>query len=255
MKRFCIIILILLSGCSLSREYSVLDHKEKVYFYSTDKEEAMGKALAKAVEKEYPVMHDPAYVDRVTRITQDLFNVCDRKEISYHTYVIDKDIKNAFSLPGGYLYIFRGLMDQLSNDQELAYVLAHEMGHVVARHHIKQMQAAWGMNLLILASTQAKGSPDLPGGLSDALVFIMSGFSQEDELQADSLAVKYMKLAGYTPEAAIGVLEKLWKFEKKEIGEYNYVRSHPYIGLRIKTVKEVLGMPMEFKDYLNSMNN
>lgn len=244
-----------LAGCSFNREYSVMGHRQEVSFYSSDREEAIGRALARSVAKEYPLLNDPAIIARVDRITADLFRVCDRQEIAYHTYVLDKDTKNAFSIPGGYIYVFKGLMDALGNDQELAYVIAHEMGHIVARHHIKRMQAAWGMNLLIVASTQAKNAGDLPAGLANALVFILSGFSQEDELQADRLAVKYMQLARYNPEAAITVLDKLWTFTKREKdAAYNYVRTHPYIGLRVKSVKEALGMPLEFKDYVNSLN-
>lgn len=247
-------LLILLQGCSFNREYSVMDHKQEVSFYSSEREVAIGRTIAKSVEKEYPLYNDPTYIARVERITADLFKVCDRQEITYHTYVLDKDTKNAFSIPGGYIYVFKGLMDALGNDQELAYVIAHEMGHIAARHHIKRLQAAWGANLLILASTQVKDSGDLPVGVSNALVFILSGFSQQDELQADGLSVTYMKLAGYNPEASITVLDKLWKFEKKEIRAYDYARTHPYIGLRIKSIKQALGLPLEFKDYVNSLD-
>lgn len=247
----------LFCGCSVSREYGVLSHKEDVYFYSTEREEAIGKSIAKEVKKEFQVSVDPIDMERVERVIRRIAAVSDRQEVSYHAFVINKeDVKNAFSLPGGYVYVFKDLLDALKTDDELAFVIAHELGHIVARHHIKRLQAAWSMNLLILASaTQAKDSPDLLPGLSGALTFILSGFSQKEELEADSLAVKYTQSAGYKPESAVSVLDKLWQFKKKErTYPYSYVKTHPDTGLRIKSVKESLGLPLEFKDYINGLN-
>lgn len=250
------LIVSILSGCSLSKEYGVLGHKEDIYFYSTDREESMGRSIAKEVKKEFQLSADPIDVERIERITRKIAAVCDRREITYHAFVINKeDVKNAFSLPGGYVYVFKDLINALTTDDELAFVIAHEIGHIVGRHHIKRLQAAWSMNLLILASTQTKDSPDLLPGLSAALTFILSGFSQKEELEADTLAVKYVALAGYDPQAAFTVLDKLWQFKKKEKNyPFSYVKTHPDTGLRIKSVKESLGLPLEFKDYINGLN-
>ena len=253
--RVVIVLLIFLSGCSLSREYNVSTHKKDIYFYSTEREESIGRALAKEVEKEYDLIRDPAYTERVYAVVSKLSSVSDRKEVRYYPFVIDDDTKNAFSLPGGYIYIFKGLMDELDGEGELAFVLAHEMAHIVARHHIKRLQAYWGVQLLLLASSRAESSPDFYAGLSGAISLILSGFSQEDELEADSLAVKYISEAGYDASCSISVLDKLWKIRKKDRSRmYSYIRSHPYIGLRVKAVKEALGIPLEFSDYINSLN-
>lgn len=241
-------------GCSINREYSVPGHKGEVFFYSTEKERTIGRNLAKAVANEYTMIKDPRDLERVERVTARLAAVSDRQEIRYYTEIIDSEIKNAFSVPGGYIFIFKGLMDALANDDELAFVISHELAHIVARHHIKRLQAAWGMNLLVLASSQAKGAGDLPLGVSNALVFILAGFAQDDELQADALAIQYAGKAGYDPTAAVTVLNKLWDFRKKDAAmPYQYVKTHPDVGVRIKSAKESMGLPIEFRDYLNSI--
>jgi predicted Zn-dependent protease len=166
--------------------------------------------------------------------------------------VIEEDEMNAFSLPGGYVYIYKGLLDILDNDSELAFVLAHEVSHIVARHSIKKLQAALGYNLLVLATLPAEKSPQFYQGLSLALAQIMSGYSRRDELTADELAMKYIQLAGWSPEESIDVLEKLYAYNKKRPSRpLSYFRTHPFIAQRIKHIKEVLGIPLTISDYIN----
>ena len=142
---------LLLSGC-LSFEYNVATHKTDVIFYSTEKEINIGENLARRISSFFKISSNPYYIERVNRIGEKIVQVCDRKEISYYFYVIEEDKKNAFSIPGGYVYIYKGLLDIL-NDEELAFVIAHEVAHIVSKHAIKKLQASLGANLLIIASS------------------------------------------------------------------------------------------------------
>ncbi|MCF7917031.1 MAG: M48 family metalloprotease, partial [Candidatus Omnitrophica bacterium] len=174
----------LISGC-MTTEYNLGTHTQDIYFFSTEKEVAMGKNVARQVAKELQISSNPYDIKRIEEIAKKITEVSDRQELNYYFYVIDKEDKqeemiNAFSLPGGYIYIFKDLLDILDED-ELAFVLAHEMAHIVSRHHIKRLQAAMGYNLLLVASTVAPSDDNFSGGLSFALAQIMSAHSREDE--------------------------------------------------------------------------
>jgi beta-barrel assembly-enhancing protease len=246
--------ILFLSGCMTS-EYNLGTHTQDIYFYSSQKEAAMGKNIHKQVAEEFKISINPYDIERIEKIAEDITEVSDREELNYYFYVIDKENKreeiiNAFSLPGGYIYIFKDLLDILDEDQ-LAFVLAHEMAHIVSRHHIKRLQAAMGYNLLLVASTAAPSDNNFSGGLSFALAQIMSAHSRGDEFNADSLAVKYTKLSGYDPQAGLELLEKLYQKSKEQIRPLSYFRTHPYPAQRIANIKKQLHIALDAEDYIN----
>jgi predicted Zn-dependent protease len=238
-----------LNGC-ITTEYNTATHTQDVFFYSTEKEVAIGRNVARQVAAEHKISTNPYDIDRVKQMGEKIVSVCDRQEINYYFYVIDEEEDNAFSVPGGYIYIFKGLLDSL-NDDELAFVLAHEVGHVVPRHSIKRLQAAMGYNLLILASRGATSDSQFSGGLQFALAQILAGYSREDEFTADELAVKYLQRLNLEPNAGIDVLEKLYAENKKKLRPISYFRTHPFTAPRIKHIKEVLHLPIDVDDYIN----
>ena len=245
----------LLNGC-VTTEYNVGTRKQDVYFYSSEKEAAMGRNIAGKISREFKISNNPYDIERINRVAEKIVEVLDRKELSYYFYIIEEDEKgksriNAFSLPGGYVYIFKGLLDILDNDSQLGFILAHEVGHIVSRHHMKRLQVSMGYNLLTIATAAAKTSPQFREGLSFALVQILMGYSREDEFNADELAVKYCKLAGFDPAAGIEVLEKLYQENKKKIRPLSYFKTHPYPAQRIRHIKETLRLPLNVDDYIN----
>jgi len=245
---------LVMSGC-VTTEYNVGTRTKDVYFYSTEREVALGRNISKKIAQEYTLSTSPRDIERVDKIGKSLAAVLDRKELNYYFYIIDKDEKgesevNAFAVPGGYVYIFKELLDLL-NDDELAFVLAHELGHVVSRHSIKLLQAAMGYSLLMVASAGVEAGPEFRQGLSFALEQILTGYSREDELNADELAVKYCQLAGFNPIAGIEVQEKLYAENRKKIRPLSYFRTHPYTAQRIRHIKETLHLPLGVNDYIN----
>ncbi|MBN2483240.1 MAG: M48 family metalloprotease [Candidatus Omnitrophica bacterium] len=250
---------IFLSAC-VSTEYNVTTHREDIMFYSADREVAMGQSVAKQVAQYYKISQNPFYVGRVKEMGAKIAEVCDRQEISYYFYVLERKeddtdtepLINAFALPGGYVYIFKDLMDLLDTEDELAFILAHEVGHVVARHSIKKLQAIMGYNLVAAAATQVKTGPGFQEGLSLAMLQILSAYSQEDEFDADELAVQYLTRLGYDPLSGIAVMEKLYEANKKQPRRpLMYFRTHPYAAQRIGNIKKQLGMPLDISDYMN----
>ncbi|MBN2119902.1 MAG: M48 family metalloprotease [Candidatus Omnitrophica bacterium] len=243
-----------LYGC-ITTEYNTATHQQDIFFYSTEKEVNLGRNVSKSVENKLPIFKDPRITNKIFEIGRMVSDVCDRKEINYYFGVIDeKDEINAASLPGGYIYVYRGLLDMLDNDDQIAFVLAHEIGHIVARHHIKKLQAALGYNFLLLAASQVPSSGNISGAQGVDLIFatIMSEYSQEDELLADELAVKYTEKAGFDPKEGINVLNKLREKNREEKPRpISYFRTHPYISQRIRSIKQLLGLPLEFQDIIN----
>lgn len=243
---------VFISGCST--EYNIVTGQEETYYYSTDSEEKMGQAIAKQVEKEYKMTNDPLVQKRVEDIGKKIAAVCDRKEIDYKFNVIEDEEVNAVSLPGGYVYVNKGLVDKVANDDELAGVLAHEVGHIVARHSIKKLQAIQGYSILrILVAAVPSGEAGSAGQAADAaFTEVMLGYSREDELLADQLAARYSKAAGYNPHAMIDFLKKLDEINRrKPLRPRSYYKTHPYVPDRIRVVKQELGEKIGFDDYIN----
>lgn len=242
--------LFLATGCA--SEYNLVTREEEFIYYSTDREVRIGESIAREIEKDYKFAEDPLLQNRVEVIGKKIVSVCDRKDVDYHFYVLDDEEVNAFALPGGFVYVNKGLLDKVSNDDELAGILGHEVGHVVARHAVKKLQAFMGYSLLRLLIAQTSGSSQAARGADLAFTQILLGYAREDELLADQLAARYAKLAGFNPDGMISFLQRLQEIDrKKPLRPISYGKTHPYIPDRIRVVKQELGEKISFEDYIN----
>lgn len=245
-----VLLLGLIAGCST--EYNIVTGKEESYMYSTDREVKMGAAIVQEVEKEYKLVDDPLLQERVENVGRKIAAVCDRKDIDYHFKVLDEEEVNAFALPGGFVYVNKGLLDILKSDDELAGVLGHEVGHVVARHSIKKLQAIMGYSILRVLTAAIPQGGAVGGAADVAFTEIILGYGREDELLADQLSVRYAKLAGYNPRAMLEFLERLQETSlRKPPRPKSYFKTHPYVPDRVRVVKEELGEKIDFNDYIN----
>jgi len=161
--------------------------------------------------------------------------------------VLDSPIINAMALPGGYIYITRGMLAHLTSEDQLAAVLAHEIGHVAARHAARQAwQQQIGQGLLLGGALLGQGL-GLPaqdilnlGGMAAQLIF--TRYSREDELEADKLGVEYSSGAGYDPRDVIGLFQTLNRIQEKEgQGMPSFLSTHPDPGARIQRIRELTG--------------
>ncbi|MFA5411721.1 MAG: M48 family metallopeptidase, partial [Candidatus Omnitrophota bacterium] len=145
------------------------------------------------------------------------------------------------ALPGGFIFVNKGLMSVL-NDDELAYVLGHEVGHVAARHIAKKLQSNMAYQLLIqIAFAGSDGNAAaIASGIDTVYNLIDLGYSRHDEYEADRLGVKYAFRAGFKPEAALSSLEKIKKEEGPNWKVLEYFRSHPYAEERIAALKKII---------------
>lgn len=250
MIKYIFLILIFLSGCAT--EYNIATQREEFIYYDTEKEIKIGKSIFKEIEKKYKFSDDLLLKQRVNSIGKKIVDVCDRKDLDYEFYVLDEDQINAFALPGGFVFCYKGLLDKIENDDQLACILGHEIGHIVAKHAIKKLQAAMGYTLVRLVFSAIPETAQIARGADLAFEEILSGFSREDEILADRLGVRYAKRAGFSPYGMLEFLEKLHRIElKKPPRLRSYIKTHPYIPDRIRVVKEEIGEKIDFEDYIN----
>jgi len=201
----------------------------------SDKDEIdMGERIVVDVEKHIHPVANQALQDRVQRIGMSLAAISDRPNLPYTFKVLDSKEVNAFAVPGGFIYVYKGLIDLMPSDDELAGVIGHEVGHIVKRHSIKEMEKGTGLSLLLLVLLQGRY-----GMLQEAtLEAIMAGHSRDDEREADYLGFKESTAAGYSPYSMLMGLEKLTQFEKKD--QVDLFSDHPEGQERIALMKKYL---------------
>lgn len=250
-ERLMLVTLVLsMAGASCTTEYNLATRQEESLLYSSEKEIKIGDAIAPKIEAQFEIIQDVDVNERVQRILDRIVAVCDRKDLVYFIKAFNDDPLNAMSLPGGYVYVFRGLIDKVENDDQLAGVIAHEIGHITARHGVKRMQNAYAAMALQVAAIQTDGR--VASGTNLALNSLFLEYSQQDEFEADRLAVKYLKKAGYDPAAMADFLRIMKKEnEKSPLREYSYWKTHPNLTQRIAIVNQETTGQLEFRDYLN----
>ena len=210
-----------------------------VNFYSLEKEIALGKQLAQEVERQARIVDDPIIAEYVNRIGQNLVRNSDAK-VPFTIKVIDSEEVNAFALPGGFFFVNTGILLKADNEAEMAGVMAHEIGHVAARHGTRQATKAQLVNygtipLIFLGGWAGYG---IRQGLGLAIPMGFLKFSRADEAEADLLGLEYMYKAGYDPTAFVDFFEKIQSLEKKKPGTMSKVFStHPPTDDRIKSAQ------------------
>ncbi len=253
-----ICILCLLAGSFSYAEYLRATGKDEMVLVSVEKEIAMGRSIARGAEEQYGLYPDPELQQRVNDIGQKLAKVSDRPALIYsfkvlHGEELEKDARiNAFAAPGGYIFIFKEMVDFVETDEALAAILAHEIAHICAKDGVMKLQSSLGtLGLQILAIA---GQTDRRTYVKSqvAIAQLMMQYSREAETRADERSVEYLRRAGYNPEVAITFMEKM--LEKKmsdPIRRYHYFRSHPYVSERIATLKKAVYGTIDFDDYMN----
>ncbi|MDP8229935.1 MAG: M48 family metallopeptidase [Candidatus Gorgyraea atricola] len=253
MKYILVLCVCLLAGC-VEREYNAVTGRDDIMFVSTESEINMGRSIANSIEKnpDIELDPDPLEAERLRELGRRIAAVSDRQEVNYTFRVIDDDDVNAFALPGGYIFIFRGLMEKVETDDELASVMAHEVAHVVARHSMKRLQGGVGFNILqLLMVFSGQGAQDY-GRINAAFGQLVMEYSREDEALADRIAIKYLKAAGFDPMAMLSFLKKMQEVNREApIRPHRSYRSHPHIADRIRMVKQELTGEIDYTDYMN----
>ena len=211
-----------------------------VNFYSLEKEIALGKQLAQEVEREAKIVDDPVIAEYVNRVGQNLVRNSDAK-VPFTIKVIDGDEVNAFALPGGFFFVYTGLIMKADSEAELASAMAHEIAHVAARHGTRQATRGELVNIasipLIFMGGWTGYAIRQGAGLAIPMGFLK--FTRGFEEEADMLGLQYMYKTGYDPTAFVDIFERLESLEKKKPGTLSKVfTSHPPTEDRIKKAQK-----------------
>ena len=240
--------------------------KRQISLMSEEQEIATGQQSDVEVRREMGLYGDRNLQDYVTDVGMKLARVSERPNLPWHFTIVDVPAINAFALPGGYIYITRGIMPFLDSAAQMAGVLGHEIGHVTARHAAEQYSKSTGASLGVLLGSifagPAAGSIAELGQSGVGLLLLK--YSRDDEAQADGLGVRYLARAGWDPAGIPQMLTTLGRVEEASDnkGVPNWLLTHPAPEDRVQRVQAAVQQAeagaarftIDREDYLNRIN-
>ena len=245
---WAIVIIVLFIHCTTS----YITGRRQFMLISEGEEINIGSNYAPQVVFEFGGAYkDDRLNDYMNDVGNSLARVSHRPTLDYHFKVVNSSVINAFALPGGYIYITRGMFDVLRNEAELAGVLGHEIAHVSARHGASQMSKAMGFQIVLYAgltidqmfhkSRKADQIRDIVT-LGSVVIFNMVslGYGRKNEFEADELGNRYMYSTGYDPDGMAGVMEILKSLREEEPGKLEMLfSSHPKTSDRLARIEKL----------------
>ena len=229
----CILLIVIFSGCGLFTD----NPHDTWVMVSERRERAMGERAAAQLEEHVGLYESDTYTEYLQGVGARLAIYSDRPELDFQFKILDTFLVNALALPGGYVYVSRGLLQELEDEAELASILGHEIGHVTAYHAVKRTQLALTTIITAVAAAGRTGGRSLPGGLI-ATDMMARGYTRTAEDEADELGMRYAAAAGYDPNGLIRSLEKLLELSNEiPDDELIILRTHPYLEDRIRTAE------------------
>jgi predicted Zn-dependent protease len=242
--RACLLFLLLLTACvNAACATNPVTGKRQMSLLSEAEELAIGQQQDAEIRREMGVYDDPALQRYVNDIGHKLARVSHRPNLPWTFTIVDSPAINAFALPGGYIYLTRGILAYLDDESELAGVLGHEIGHVTARHaaqaYTRQTQAGIALTVLSIFVPGTAPFADL-GATGLSVLFLRHG--REAELEADRLGVEYGSGSGYDPAGVPRFLATLARVDAlSERGVPNWLSTHPDPGSRVVKAEPVAG--------------
>ena len=228
-------LLLVFLGCSTNPATG----KRQLALISEDQEFAMGLEADQQVQQQLGLYPDQDLQAYVNRVGQKLAAASERPNLKWTFRVVDDPVVNAFALPGGHIYVTRGLLTHLTSEAELASVMGHEIGHVTARHSVEQMSKAQLAQIGLIAGVLVK--PELANYSNLAqqgLQILFLKYSRDDERQADDLGLRYMYQQNYDPREMPQVFETLRRVSAQQANGRipGWLSTHPTEEERIRTI-------------------
>lgn len=228
---------VLLVIASLGCAKNPVTDKTQFMVVSQEKEIRVGEEACQEIKKEFGYYDEqPGLNGYVNEVGERLVAQSERRDLVYHFQVLNTPVINAFALPGGYIFVTRGLLARLNSEDELAAVLGHELTHVAARHSAAMLSKAYAtQTAMILASLFYPAAMGAVGNLANiALNLAFLGYSRAMERQADDHGISYMERVGYHPEGALQTFQMFKRLEQEEPGKMErFLLSHPPTKERI----------------------
>jgi predicted Zn-dependent protease len=204
----------------------------------------MGDAFAAQVEEQLPIIRNAVAEAWLSNLGTRLTSVADRDSRDWHFYLVDDSTVNAFALPGGHVFVHRGLIERAGSYPELAGVLGHEVAHVTLRHSVNQMKSRTRTNVVVMvfcsitnicSSTAAQVALDVGGQA------LFARYSRDDEAQADSAAVSYLVAAGIDPRGIPAMFRRMAAERQADPTALDaWFGSHPLEESRVARTNELI---------------
>ena len=209
-----------------------------------EQEKAIGLDAATQIERELPMVSDPAVAGYLTSFGTQLATSNDDQKREWRFRVVDAEDVNAFALPGGFVYVNRGLIERTSSASELAGVLGHEIAHVLLRHSAERLEKAQKTNVgvsLVCSLTSLCSSDAARIAINVGGAALFAKFSRADEYQADSAAVGIVARAGYDPKGIATMFASLLEARRQRPDVVaGWFGSHPLEEDRIAAVQGII---------------
>ena len=258
-KRSFVLVPLLLAGCATNP----VTGKSELSLVSKEQEIQMGQQGAEEAKAAYGLVDDQALQKYVSSIGLEIAKKTERPDLPWAFYVIDDASVNAFALPGGPVFVTRGILGAMNSEGELASVLGHEIGHITARHSAQQMSqqqlAALGLGLGSILSPKVA---ELSGVIGQGLQLLFLKYSRDDESQADALGFRYMMQENYDPRQMAAMFRTLDRETPDEGRLPAWLSTHPDPGNRYQTAmrrvesldRDLSGMKVDQADFLTHVN-
>jgi predicted Zn-dependent protease len=227
-------------AASLSCATNPATGQRQLSFVSEEREIALGQENDTQIRKEMGSYDDRALQEYVTTVGLKLAMNSERPGLPWHFTVVDTPAINAFALPGGYIYITRGILAYLDDESQMAGVLGHEIGHVTARHSVNQQSKSTLAQIGIIGGAIfAPGGAQAAQAASTGLGLLFLKYGRDDEAQADQLGVRYTSRAGWDPAGIPRMLTTLGRIEEASDskGVPNWLATHPPAEDRVQRVQ------------------
>lgn len=211
-------------------------------FLITDQQEvALGVEAARQILAQVPLAQSVGLQEYVSRLGAQVVAVTDRQDLPYRFFVLQDQTPNAFALPGGLIFVTTGLMAIMENEAQLVGVLAHEVGHVTAKHHVEKIREAALAQGVAVAAVGAEGAAtqQIAGVVAN---LVLRGMGRQDELESDRLGASYAAKLGYDPSALTGFLQRLEAATGGGQPPWLYpLSTHPPVEQRVRELDTYIG--------------
>lgn len=221
---------------------------------SVGDEKEIGRQVFEQVKQRFPLVEDGEVLTYVQSVGNRIVKQLGTTPYNYKFFVINQSVPNAFAVPGGYIFIYRGLIELMSNEGELAGILSHELAHIQAHHYQRRTEEGTILNVAAIAGVIAAALLGASGGgsASSALMMgTMAGaqsaqlkYSRENEEEADQLGLRYLVGAGYPAKDMASVMQRLHQAQWMANSNIpSYLLTHPALGERIQYLQDLVGRP------------
>jgi predicted Zn-dependent protease len=227
---------------------------ESTFALALSDEKKIGKEALEMIKARLPLVEDGEVLTYVQSVGNRIVKQLGNTTYDYQFFVINESVPNAFAIPGGYIFIYRGLIEMMTSEGELAGILSHELGHIQAHHYQRQMEDSHLLNIATIAGVIAAAVLGAAGGGAGAQALMMGSmagaqtaqlkYSRENEEEADQLGLRYLCAAGYPAKDMVTVMQRMNQAQWMVHSSIpSYLLTHPALSERIHYLQDLARKP------------